>query len=301
MPADSLTFTQQVQQHSLPRSRSRQALALTGMLSGQVLPELKPNQISAASGLDQTSNLHQDLVRSEGIGASSQNPSSPDRDLKRNGILTNPKYGSPTYSRFKAGDYVPPPNSNSTSRSYSRTADPGGSSGYSSSQAGTEGELYYRTNVDSAENTKNIVQFAVKTGRPEPSPQIIGTSMSSPKNSPTSLTPSKKTAEPVYSPNKPPNPMSPPSRCEDPVYSAKKPVDFVYSPKRTADEASSPTRTTKDPQFYGTRDQTGSPSPLNSPVISMTTMDPQLHLKQAIKLQFEGRTCGFNFRKETPL
>lgn len=301
VPADSLTFTQQVQQHSLPRSRSRQALALTGMLSGQVLPELKPNQISAASGLDQTSNLHQDLVRSEGIGASSQNPSSPDRDLKRNGILTNPKYGSPTYSRFKAGDYVPPPNSNSTSRSYSRTADPGGSSGYSSSQAGTEGELYYRTNVDSAENTKNIVQFAVKTGRPEPSPQIIGTSMSSPKNSPTSLTPSKKTAEPVYSPNKPPNPMSPPSRCEDPVYSAKKPVDFVYSPKRTADEASSPTRTTKDPQFYGTRDQTGSPSPLNSPVISMTTMDPQLHLKQAIKLQFEGRTCGFNFRKETPL
>ncbi|XP_078514830.1 uncharacterized protein LOC144773580 [Lissotriton helveticus] len=45
----------------------------------------------------------------------------------------------------------------------------------------------------------------------------------------------------------------------------------------------------------------GSEKSAPDPIISITTMDPQLHLKQAIKLQFEGPTSGFNYKKETPL
>ncbi|XP_078401038.1 uncharacterized protein LOC144682522 [Cetorhinus maximus] len=37
------------------------------------------------------------------------------------------------------------------------------------------------------------------------------------------------------------------------------------------------------------------------PLIAITTLDPELNLKQAIKLQFEGPTSGFNYKKETPL
>ncbi|GCC18099.1 uncharacterized protein [Chiloscyllium punctatum] len=37
------------------------------------------------------------------------------------------------------------------------------------------------------------------------------------------------------------------------------------------------------------------------PLITITTLDPELNLKQAIKLQFEGPTSGFNYKKETPL
>ncbi|XP_018427152.1 PREDICTED: ankyrin repeat domain-containing protein 50-like [Nanorana parkeri] len=306
VPADSLTFTQQVQQHSLPRSRSRQALALTGVLSGQVLSELKLAQVSPASTLDQTSSPHHDRDRSEVVGVLSRNPSSPDRELKRNGILTNPKYGSPTYSRFKAGDCIFSPNRTSSPKSYNRPTDPEddqnkiSSSGYSSSQAGTERDRTYKQTADSAENTKNVTQFPTKTGKPATSPQKIGTSGYSPwKSSP--MTPSTKTMEPVYPLKKTPNQVSPPQKCEDPIYFAKKPVDFVFSPMGAPDGASSPVGTATEPQYCTTTDQTGSPSPLNSPVISMTTMDPQLHLKQVIKLQFEGRTCGFNFRKETPL
>ncbi|XP_025913643.1 ankyrin repeat domain-containing protein 50-like, partial [Apteryx rowi] len=40
---------------------------------------------------------------------------------------------------------------------------------------------------------------------------------------------------------------------------------------------------------------------LHQPLISITTLDPQLHLKQALKLQFEGPTCGYDYKKETPL
>nr|XP_033806165.1 ankyrin repeat domain-containing protein 50-like [Geotrypetes seraphini]XP_033806166.1 ankyrin repeat domain-containing protein 50-like [Geotrypetes seraphini]XP_033806167.1 ankyrin repeat domain-containing protein 50-like [Geotrypetes seraphini]XP_033806168.1 ankyrin repeat domain-containing protein 50-like [Geotrypetes seraphini] len=42
-------------------------------------------------------------------------------------------------------------------------------------------------------------------------------------------------------------------------------------------------------------------SPGPEPLISITTLDPQLNLKQAIKLQFEGPTSGFSYKKETPL
>ncbi|XP_015219420.2 ankyrin repeat domain-containing protein 50 [Lepisosteus oculatus] len=45
-----------------------------------------------------------------------------------------------------------------------------------------------------------------------------------------------------------------------------------------------------------------SPSALPAePLFSLTTMDPQLHLKQAIKLQFEGPTSAVLYKRETPL
>ncbi|XP_069748379.1 ankyrin repeat domain-containing protein 50-like [Narcine bancroftii] len=37
------------------------------------------------------------------------------------------------------------------------------------------------------------------------------------------------------------------------------------------------------------------------PLIAITSLDPELNLKQAIKLQFEGPTSGFSCKKETPL
>ncbi len=36
-------------------------------------------------------------------------------------------------------------------------------------------------------------------------------------------------------------------------------------------------------------------------VFNMTTTDPQLNLKQAIKLQFEGPTSAALYKRETPL
>ncbi|XP_029457783.1 ankyrin repeat domain-containing protein 50-like isoform X2 [Rhinatrema bivittatum] len=60
-----------------------------------------------------------------------------------------------------------------------------------------------------------------------------------------------------------------------------------------------------NPKYSSGGSPSYSPQKLQStgpePVISITTMDPQLHLKQAIKLQFEGPTCGFSNKKETPL
>ncbi|XP_053168977.1 ankyrin repeat domain-containing protein 50-like isoform X1 [Hemicordylus capensis] len=36
-------------------------------------------------------------------------------------------------------------------------------------------------------------------------------------------------------------------------------------------------------------------------LLSLDTLDPHLHLKAAIKLQFEGPTCGYGYKQETPL
>ncbi|XP_034972283.1 ankyrin repeat domain-containing protein 50 isoform X1 [Zootoca vivipara] len=36
-------------------------------------------------------------------------------------------------------------------------------------------------------------------------------------------------------------------------------------------------------------------------LLSIDTLDPHLHLKAAIKLQFEGPTCGYDYKQETPL
>ncbi|XP_007443291.1 ankyrin repeat domain-containing protein 50-like [Python bivittatus] len=40
---------------------------------------------------------------------------------------------------------------------------------------------------------------------------------------------------------------------------------------------------------------------LGSPLVSIDTLAPHLHLKAAIKLQFEGPTCGYHYKQETPL
>ncbi|XP_066476425.1 ankyrin repeat domain-containing protein 50-like [Tiliqua scincoides] len=40
---------------------------------------------------------------------------------------------------------------------------------------------------------------------------------------------------------------------------------------------------------------------LGAPLICIDTLDPHLHLKAAIKLQFEGATCGYEYKQETPL
>ncbi|XP_068122575.1 ankyrin repeat domain-containing protein 50-like [Hyperolius riggenbachi] len=304
VPADSLTFTQQVQQHSLPRSRSRQAMVLTGVLSIQPASGSSPTPMLALSALSHSPSPHHELDTLEVMTPHSSNPNSPDHELKRNGILTNPKYTSPTYSRYKAGD-----NARHEDRtanpipSYSRTPDYGdsqnktSSSGYSS-QPGTERDLNHKKSLDSAEKAKKRVQSPIKTGKPVTSPQIIGTPV---QKCPAPFSPSKKTVEPAYLLKKTQSPVSSPQRCD---YVAKMPVEFTYSPKRLSHGVSSPSKITKEPpQFspHKTGDQTSSPSQEGSPVISITTMDPQLHLKQAIKLQFEGRTCGFNYRKETPL
>ncbi|XP_075707390.1 uncharacterized protein LOC142741953 [Rhinoderma darwinii] len=278
VPMDSLTFTQQVQQHSLPRSRSRQAVVLTGMVG---FPGLQ-TAVSANPG------MLPEIDHWEVITRSNQNPSSSDRELKRNGIVTNPKYGSPAPLRFKTGDSVhlidnTRPFAPSKDSSQTKTS----SSGYSSSQAGTAREICHKK---SPKKNKNI---AKKSDQPEAvkSSQVSGSPVYSPKSrndpgpfSKTTADPKKKVSNMVTSPK---HDQVPPAK--DPMYSAGRSGDVV--PHHKKEPLSSPTK----------GDQTCSPGGPSSPLISITTMDPQLHLKQAIKLQFEGRTCGFNYRKETPL
>lgn len=271
VPMDSLTFTQQVQQHSLPRSRSRQALALTGAAG---FPGPLPDHF-------------------EVITRSNQIPSSPDRELKRNGILTNPKYGSPTYARFRPGDGAYPadntrhcPNIKDCNQSKSS------SSGYSSSHAA--GEIHPKKIINSPRKTKNILD------QPLRSSQVSGSPVHSPQHSNDPMPFSKTTGDPVDPKKKASNRVTSPQPKDDHGPSARSPVDFVYCAGRSGDVVRSQSR--RDPLSSPTKgDHDRSPGTPGSPVISITTMDPQLHLKQAIKLQFEGRTCGFNYRKETPL
>ncbi|XP_053564813.1 ankyrin repeat domain-containing protein 50 [Bombina bombina] len=106
----------------------------------------------------------------------------------------------------------------------------------------------------------------------------------------------KKNTDKVYSPKKNTDQVSSPKKIIDPVYSPKKTGDLVYQPIKTVTSLHSPKDTGGPEQSLYKNESIKPDSP-----ISITTMDPQLHLKQAIKLQFEGRTCGFNYRKETPL
>ncbi|XP_073517192.1 uncharacterized protein [Phyllobates terribilis] len=255
VPMDSLTFTQQVQQHSLPRSRSRQAVALTGMVGFPALAA------STSPGL---------IPDHEEITICNQHPTSPDRELKRNGILTNPKYGSMMYAHFKPGDSVQPidntrPAPDSHSQDYAQSKS--SSSGYSSSHAA--GESHSKRLLSSPKKVKNITEQPWQTRK-------NAGSVHSPQNSDHLAPISSTTVDPVDPKNK--------------VSTAGNSVDFVRSNSKK-DPLRSPMK----------EDQDNSPRRLDSSLISITTMDPQLHLKQAIKLQFEGRTCGFNYRKETPL
>ncbi|XP_056408594.1 ankyrin repeat domain-containing protein 50-like [Hyla sarda] len=269
VPMDSLTFTQQVQQHSLPRSRSRQAVALTGLVGFPALPGLT----------------------GEAITTWNQNPSSPDRELKRNGILTNPMYGSPTYARPRTGDEAPAidntrrhPNSKDYIQSKSS------SSGYSSHHAASE--IYCKKGINSPKKTRNIrdepVRFSQEPRGPNDSSQNIHDPVTFSCVDPVDL---RKTAS---------NLVTSSDHKDDLVPSARSPVDFVYCAPKSGDVVRS--HSAKDPLNSPTKgDPDGLMGTPRSPMISITTMDPQLHLKQAIKLKFEGRTCGFNYRKETPL
>ncbi|XP_075054536.1 uncharacterized protein LOC142140669 [Mixophyes fleayi] len=305
VPMDILTFTQQVQQHSLPRSRSRQAIAITGMLDFHGLPGLTPTQQATSPTLHQSPTPLYELDKWEVVTRPGQNPRSLDHELKRNGILTNPKYGSPTYAHRKIGDNVHLQDRSgslcSKTKDLNYSQNKTSSSGYSSSQAGTERDFCHKKTIHSPVKIKNTVHSPNKTGNPVHCHQIMGNPVYSPKKSNDPVTLSK-TVEPVYPHKKTPNIITSPQRYEDKSCAAKKSADFLYSPRISGDTVHSPSKT-KEHQYSPNKcgDQNCSPDRLNSPVISITTMDPQLHLKQAIKLQFEGRTCGFNYRKETPL
>ncbi|CAJ0957868.1 unnamed protein product [Ranitomeya imitator] len=77
-----------------------------------------------------------------------------------------------------------------------------------------------------------------------------------------------------------------------------KPTDLTYTQGRFSDDCWEPCGhcslySKKNPLRSPVKEnQDHSPRRQDSSPISITTMDPQLHLKQAIKLQFEGRTCG---------
>ncbi|XP_046902418.1 ankyrin repeat domain-containing protein 50 [Hypomesus transpacificus] len=55
------------------------------------------------------------------------------------------------------------------------------------------------------------------------------------------------------------------------------------------------------PPFSLNSDMSPSSALLEDAMVAMTTMDPQLNLKQAIKLQFEGPTSSVLYKRETPL
>ncbi|XP_063806870.1 ankyrin repeat domain-containing protein 50-like [Pseudophryne corroboree] len=310
VPMDILTFTQQVQQHSLPRSRSRQAVAITDVLGSHGLPDFMPTQPVDAPTSPQSPTAFYELNIWEAVSRPSQNPSSPDRELKRNGILTNPKYGSPSYALRKTTDSVHLQDRKGNSSSFcSKMGDPGysqnktSSSGYSSSHTGTERDFEHRKTTDSPEKSKNFVHCATKTGEPMRSPQIMGNPVYSPKKCNDPVTSPKRPVETVSPYKKTLNIVTSPLRYKDKPCGSKRPEDFSYSPGKAGDTEHSPSKTKEYHQYSPNkcRDQTSSPDKLHPPIISITTRDPQLHLKQAIKLQFEGRTCGFSYRKETPL
>ncbi|KAG8545439.1 hypothetical protein GDO81_020873 [Engystomops pustulosus] len=344
VPMDSLTFTQQVQQHSLPRSRSRQVVALAGMVS---IPCLPGSDGFASPGL-----------LSEDIGAVArpkQNPSSPDGELRRNGILTNPNYGSPTYTRLKPSNGLHLIERTKPKDIYQSKSS---SSGYSSSHATSEilhknspkefknitappplPPLVTPSPGHSPMNTNDYAPFSktvldpvgpkAKGPKPVTSPQtkdhlpptrrpmdivysegkagdLVGAHrkkhpLRSPDNQKDPLRSPDNQKDPLRSPANQKDPLRSPANQKDPLRSPANQKDPLRSPANQKDPLRSPANKMDPHKSPTSRDQDSSPGSPASPVISITTMDPHLHLKQAIKLQFEGRTCGFNYRKETPL
>ncbi|KAG2456361.1 ANR50 protein, partial [Polypterus senegalus] len=70
--------------------------------------------------------------------------------------------------------------------------------------------------------------------------------------------------------------------------------------QKNGDEINKPTITSPLPPAC-TNTRSPSSALLPKPMIAITTLDPQLNLKQAIKLQFEGPTSALNYKRETPL
>uniref|UniRef100_A0A8C5MX92 Orc1-like AAA ATPase domain-containing protein n=1 Tax=Leptobrachium leishanense TaxID=445787 RepID=A0A8C5MX92_9ANUR len=134
-----------------------------------------------------------------------------------------------------------------------------------------------------------------RSGPPVYSPSRSGPPVYSPSRSGPPVYSPSRSGPPVYSPSRSGPPVYSPSRSGPPVYSPSKSGPRVYSPGKKPDHR------VHSPQLTDGGGCSSHSTKMSSPVISITTMDPQLHLKQAIKLQFEGRTCGFDMRKETPL
>ncbi|XP_041438669.1 ankyrin repeat domain-containing protein 50 isoform X2 [Xenopus laevis] len=373
VPMDSLTFTQQVQQHSLPRSRSRQAIALMNNFPVLQVASV-PHLPGTSSMLHQVSSSFQDYESWEGVSGHKPLSCTSEHEVKRNCILTNPKYGSPKYSQATTGD-----SGFSQERNGNIVSSPGrtrvhmfsqhqtGSSGYSSRGTVSPGEVrevgdplrsamkygvpvYPPRNLDSPrENEDSLypartytdpVSFPKKMGNVVHSTKKIPERIPSPRKVPEPKHSSPKDPQPIHSPNKMlenyskkipghehswisesthssqtiGEPMDSPRKSGEPQYSPRKMTAPIHSPHQKQEPLHSPWKTghivysPSDPSCSPTKTTETRVSPHStptdtpgSPVISITTMDPQLHLKQAIKLQFEGRTCGFNYRKETPL
>ncbi|KAM8976881.1 uncharacterized protein RCH25_036078 [Pelodytes ibericus] len=365
VPMDSLTFTQQVQQHSLPRSRSRQTLALTEITHFQ---DQYGSTLQAAGQLNPS--FFQVPDKWEEFTVYNQNPRAPHGELKRNGILTNPKCSSPNYTHGKSSEsgFSPPgrkenssssktqdnscahPKTSSSGYSSSRTGNPhhrktgeskkGGDPGQSSHKQGNM--VRSPQNVTATSPGKNGERVCSPTripgngssprdnGRtvypprslkhPEYHSKHIYRNTGEPAYSPTSVGPNN-TGDPLYSPIKTLAAVYSTTETQSSLHSARKPGHALHSaskpghalhhaskpghaphsaskPGHAPHSASKPGYSPRSPSNSAHIDSGAKP---HSPLISITTMDPQLHLKQAIKLQFEGRTCGFNIRKETPL
>ncbi|CAH2226182.1 ankyrin repeat domain-containing 50 [Pelobates cultripes] len=202
----------------------------------------------------------------------------------------------PVYSPSKSGNPVyPPGKSGNPVYSPSKSGNPVYSPGKSGSP------------VYSPSKSGNHVYSPGKSGNPVYSPGKSGNPVYHPGKSGNPVYSQSKSGNPVYSPGKSGSPVYSPGKSGNPVYSPGKSGNPVYSPGKSGNPVYSPCKSGNPVYSPGEADDGGCSShkatiaKVQSPVISITTMDPQLHLKQAIKLQFEGRTCGFNMRKETPL
>ncbi|XP_031753292.1 ankyrin repeat domain-containing protein 50-like isoform X3 [Xenopus tropicalis] len=249
VPMDSLTFTQQVQQHSLPRSRSRQAIALTGMINYPVPQGASGSHLARPSAmLHQTSSSFQDLGAWEGVGGHNQFSCPSEYELKRNCILTNPKYGSPKYPHAKTGD-----SGFSLERNGHNVSSPGGtrvhmfsqhqtgSSGYSSRGTVSPGEV---------REAGDPLRSALKCGVPVYPPRDE-----------VSLYPTKKAANPVSSPKKMgnprkggeavlshkiiPEPTHSPRKVTEPTHSPRKVTEPTHSPRKVTEPTHSPRKVTE--------------------------------------------------------
>ncbi|KAM3862137.1 uncharacterized protein ankrd50l [Diretmus argenteus] len=93
-----------------------------------------------------------------------------------------------------------------------------------------------------------------------------------------------------------------------PLRAAKKrespPLGYPYqlqSPSQGVAWDSGPQKSIMSPPSYSFTPGPPSSALPEDPIIAMTTTDPQLNMKQAIKLQFEGPTSATLYKRETPL
>ncbi|XP_053312157.1 ankyrin repeat domain-containing protein 50-like [Spea bombifrons] len=232
VPMDSLTFTQQVQQHSLPRSRSRQTLALIDITGFQNHYESTTQPISH------------------------QNPSSPqelDKWEQSTACNQYPKRGSPVTSG----------SSRSRSQERSHILLKTNSSGYSSGTSGNTDHKGTGNTKTTGDRTTENHGKPVNVKDPANFPQKVREPLRSTTKGMCVAPPTGNTRDPVYSPGKARGPQHIPTNTQETVHYPTRSGLPVNSSTRSGLPVNSPTRS-----GLPVNSPTKSGLPVNSPTRS---------------------------------